>query len=165
MLQAPRLLHKTSRRACAQSRTNHKKNNIMQSTTITPEKPAVKPERSPIITVLFFFHIAINIVLAIMATLNYYVIDSIEYEFFIGGVCQSAILTTSLILLLCWRFWGFYLFSFGALAPCVFIIAIKGIENSQLEILQSVISVFVLYAILHIKEDGISYWKALRGKI
>ena len=76
------------------------KNNILNSTS-------VKPERSPIITVLFFFGIVMNIVSAIMVTTDYYIYEAIEYEPFLLVVCQDIINIVSLTLLLYWKPLGF----------------------------------------------------------
>ena len=133
------------------------KNNILNSTS-------VKPERSPIITVLFFFGIVMNIVSAIMITADYYTYDTIEYEPFLLVVCQDIINVVSLILLLYWKSIGFYLYAINTLIAYIVLVTLTGAEYDLFDIIRLIISIIVLYAILNIKEEGISYWKAMKLK-
>ena len=133
------------------------KNNILNSTS-------VKPERSPIITVLFFFGIVMNIVSAIMVTTDYYIYEAIEYEPFLLVVCQDIINVVSLTLLLYWRPLGFYLYAINTLVAYIVLVMLTGTEYELFDIIRLIISIIVLYAILNIKEEGISYWKAMKLK-
>lgn len=133
------------------------KNNILNSTS-------VKPERSPIITVLFFFGIVMNIVSAIMETTDYYIYEAIEYEPFLLVVCQDIINIVSLTLLLYWKPLGFYLYAINTLVAYIVLVMLTGAEYELFDIIRLIISIIVLYAILNIKEEGISYWKAMKLK-
>ena len=133
------------------------KNNILNSTS-------VKPERSPIITVLFFFGIVMNIVSAIMVTTDYYIYEAIEYEPFLLVVCQDIINIVSLILLLYWKPLGFYLYAINTLVAYIVLVMLTGAEYELFDIIRLIISIIVLYAILNIKKEGISYWKAMKLK-
>ena len=133
------------------------KNNILNSTS-------VKPERSPIITVLFFFGIVMNIVSAIMKTTDYYIYEAIEYEPFLLVVCQDIINIFSLTLLLYWKPLGFYLYAINTLVAYIVLVMLTGAEYELFDIIRLIISIIVLYAILNIKEEGISYWKAMKLK-
>ena len=133
------------------------KNNILNSTS-------VKPERSPIITVLFFFGIVMNIVSAIMVTTDYYIYEAIEYEPFLLVVCQDIINIVSLTLLLYWKALGFYLYAINTLVAYIVLVMLTGAEYELFDIIRLIISIIVLYAILNIKEEGISYWKAMKLK-
>lgn len=133
------------------------KNNILNSTSI-------KPERSPIITVLFFFGIVMNIVSAIMVTTDYYIYEAIEYEPFLLVVCQDIINIVSLTLLLYWKPLGFYLYAINTLVAYIVLVMLTGAEYELFDIIRLIISIIVLYAILNIKEEGISYWKAMKLK-
>lgn len=132
-------------------------NDILNST-------GVKPERSPIITVLFFFGIVMNIVSAIMTTTDYYIYEAIEYEPFLTVVCQDIINVVSLILLLYWKSIGFYLYAINTLIAYIVLVTLTGAEYELFDIIRQIISIIVLYAILNIKEEGISYWKAMKLK-
>lgn len=133
------------------------KNNILNSTS-------VKPERSPIITVLFFFGIVMNIVSAIMVTTDYYIYEAIEYEPFLLVVCQDIINIVSLTLLLYWKPLGFYLYAINTLVAYIVLVMLTGAEYELFDIIRLIISIIVLYAILNIKKEGISYWKAMKLK-
>lgn len=133
------------------------KNNILNSTS-------VKPERSPIITVLFFFGIVMNIVSAIMVTTDYYIYEAIEYEPFLLVVCQDIINIVSLTLLLYWKPLGFYLYAINTLVAYIVLVMLTGAEYESFDIIRLIISIIVLYAILNIKKEGISYWKAMKLK-
>lgn len=133
------------------------KNDILNSAS-------VKPERSPIITVLFFFGIAMNIVSAIMVTSDYYIYEAIEYEPFLLVVCQDIINIVSLTLLLYWKPFGFYLYAINTLVAYIVLVMLTGAEYELFDIIRLIISIIVLYAILNIKEEGISYWKAMKLK-
>lgn len=133
------------------------KNNILNSTS-------VKPERSPIITVLFFFGIVMNIVSAIMVTADYYIYEAIEYEPFLLVVCQDIINIVSLTLLLYWKPLGFYLYAINTLVAYIVLVMLTGAEYELFDIIRLIISIIVLYAILNIKKEGISYWKAMKLK-
>ena len=133
------------------------KNNILNSTS-------VKPERSPIITVLFFFGIIMNIVSAIMVITDYYIYEAIEYEPFLLVVCQDIINIVSLTLLLYWKPLGFYLYAINTLVAYIVLVMLTGAEYELFDIIRLIISIIVLYAILNIKEEGISYWKAMKLK-
>ena len=133
------------------------KNNILNSTS-------VKPERSPIITVLFFFGIVMNIVSAIMVTSDYYIYEAIEYEPFLLVVCQDIINIVSLTLLLYWKPLGFYLYAINTLVAYIVLVMLTGAEYELFDIIRLIISIIVLYAILNIKKEGISYWKAMKLK-
>ncbi|MBP3407522.1 MAG: hypothetical protein J6K83_00080 [Bacteroidaceae bacterium] len=134
----------------------------MQNNSDISNSTGVKPERSPIITVLFFFGIVINIVSAIMTTTDYYIYEAIEYEPFLTVVCQDIINVVSLILLLYWKSIGFYLYAINTLIAYIVLVTLTGTEYELFDIIRLIISIIVLYAILNIKEEGISYWKAMK---
>lgn len=136
----------------------------MQNNSDISNSTGVKPERSPIITVLFFFGIVINIVSAIMTTTDYYIYEAIEYEPFLTVVCQDIINVVSLILLLYWKSIGFYLYAINTLVAHIVLVTLTGTEYELFDIIRLIISIIVLYAILNIKEGGISYWKAMKLK-
>ena len=136
----------------------------MQNNNDISNSTGVKPERSPIITVLFFFGIVINIVSAIMTTTDYYIYEAIEYEPFLTVVCQDIINVVSLILLLYWKSIGFYLYAINTLIAYIVLVTLTGAEYELFDIIRLIISIIVLYAILNIKEEGISYWKAMKLK-
>ena len=136
----------------------------MQNNSDISNSTGVKPERSPIITVLFFFGIVINIVSAIMTTTDYYIYEAIEYEPFLTVVCQDIINLVSLILLLYWKSIGFYLYAINTLTAYIVLVTLTGAEYELFDIIRLIISIIVLYAILNIKEGGISYWKAMKLK-
>ncbi len=136
----------------------------MQNNSDISNSTGVKPERSPIITVLFFFGIVINIVSAIMTTTDYYIYEAIEYEPFLTVVCQDIINVVSLILLLYWKSIGFYLYAINTLIAYIVLVTLTGAEYELFDIIRLIISIIVLYAILNIKEGGISYWKAMKFK-
>ena len=136
----------------------------MQNNSDISNSTGVKPERSPIITVLFFFGIVINIVSAIMTTTDYYIYEAIEYEPFLTVVCQDIINAVSLILLLYWKSIGFYLYAINTLIAYIVLVTLTGAEYELFDIIRLIISIIVLYAILNIKEEGISYWKAMKLK-
>ena len=136
----------------------------MQNNSDISNSTGVKPERSPIITVLFFFGIVINIVSAIMTTTDYYIYETIEYEPFLTVVCQDIINVVSLILLLYWKPIGFYLYAINTLIAYIVLVTLTGAEYELFDIIRLIISIIVLYAILNIKEEGISYWKAMKFK-
>ena len=136
----------------------------MQNNSDISNSTGVKPERSPIITVLFFFGIVINIVSAIMTTTDYYIYETIEYEPFLTVVCQDIINVVSLILLLYWKSIGFYLYAINTLIAYIVLVTLTGAEYELFDIIRLIISIIVLYAILNIKEEGISYWKAMKFK-
>ena len=136
----------------------------MQNNSDISNSTGVKPERSPIITVLFFFGIVINIVSAIMTTTDYYIYETIEYEPFLTVVCQDIINVVSLILLLYWKSIGFYLYAINTLIAYIVLVTLTGAEYELFDIIRLTISIIVLYAILNIKEGGISYWKAMKFK-
>ena len=136
----------------------------MQNNSDISNSTGVKPERSPIITVLFFFGIVINIVSAIMTTTDYYIYEAIEYEPFLTVVCQDIINVVSLILLLYWKSIGFYLYAINTLIAYIVLVTLTGTEYEFFDIIRQIISIIVLYAILNIKEEGISYWKAMKLK-
>ena len=136
----------------------------MQNNSDISNSTGVKPERSPIITVLFFFGIVINIVSAIMTTTDYYIYETIEYEPFLTVVCQDIINVVSLILLLYWKPIGFYLYAINTLIAYIVLVTLTGAEYELFDIIRLTISIIVLYAILNIKEGGISYWKAMKFK-
>lgn len=136
----------------------------MQNISDISNSTGVKPERSPIITVLFFFGIVINIVSAIMTTTDYYIYEAIEYEPFLTVVCQDIINVVSLILLLYWKSIGFYLYAINTLIAYIVLVTLTGAEYELFDIIRLIISIIVLYAILNIKEEGISYWKAMKLK-
>ena len=136
----------------------------MQNNSDISNSTGVKPERSPIITVLFFFGIVINIVSAIMTTTDYYIYEAIEYEPFLTVVCQDIINVVSLILLLYWKPIGFYLYAINTLIAYIVLVTLTGAEYELFDIIRLIISIIVLYAILNIKEEGISYWKAMKLK-
>lgn len=136
----------------------------MQNNSDISNSTGVKPERSPIITVLFFFGIVINIVSAIMTTTDYYIYEAIEYEPFLTVVCQDIINVVSLILLLYWKSIGFYLYAINTLIAYIVLVTLTGTEYELFDIIRLIISIIVLYAILNIKEEGISYWKAMKLK-
>lgn len=136
----------------------------MQNNSDISNSTGVKPERSPIITVLFFFGIVINIVSAIMTTTDYYIYEAIEYEPFLTVVCQDIINVVSLILLLYWKSIGFYLYAINTLIAYIVLVTLTGAEYELFDIIRLIISIIVLYAILNIKEEGISYWKAMKFK-
>lgn len=136
----------------------------MQNNSDISNSTGVKPERSPIITVLFFFGIVINIVSAIMTTTDYYIYEAIEYEPFLTVVCQDIINVVSLILLLYWKSIGFYLYAINSLIAYIVLVTLTGEEYELFDIIRLIISIIVLYAILNIKEEGISYWKAMKLK-
>ena len=136
----------------------------MQNNSDISNSTSVKPERSPIITVLFFFGIVMNIVSAIMTTTDYYTYDTIEYEPFLLVVCQDIINVVSLILLLYWKPLGFYLYAINTLVAYIVLVMLTGTEYDLFDIIRQIISIIVLYAILNIKEGGISYWKAMKLK-
>ena len=136
----------------------------MQNNSDISNSTGVKPERSPIITVLFFFGIVINIVSAIMTTTDYYIYEAIEYEPFLTVVCQDIINVVSLTLLLYWRPLGFYLYAINTLIAYIVLVTLTGAEYDLFDIIRLIISIIVLYAILNIKEEGISYWKAMKLK-
>lgn len=136
----------------------------MQNNSDISNSTGVKPERSPIITVLFFFGIVINIVSAIMTTTDYYIYEAIEYEPFLTVVCQDIINVVSLILLLYWKSIGFYLYAINTLIAYIVLVTLTGAEYELFDIIRLIISIIVLYAILNIKEGGISYWKAMKLK-
>ena len=136
----------------------------MQNNRDISNSTDVKPERSPIITVLFFFGIVINIVSAIMTTTDYYIYEAIEYEPFLTVVCQDIINVVSLILLLYWKSIGFYLYAINTLIAYIVLVTLTGAEYELFDIIRLIISIIVLYAILNIKEGGISYWKAMKLK-
>lgn len=136
----------------------------MQNNSDISNSTGVKPERSPIITVLFFFGIVINIVSAIMTTTDYYIYEAIEYEPFLTVVCQDIINVVSLILLLYWKSIGFYLYAINTLIAYIVLVTLTGAEYELFDIIRLTISIIVLYAILNIKEGGISYWKAMKFK-
>ena len=136
----------------------------MQNNSDISNSTGVKPERSPIITVLFFFGIVINIVSAIMTTTDYYIYETIEYEPFLTVVCQDIINVVSLILLLYWKPIGFYLYAINTLIAYIVLVTLTGAEYELFDIIRLIISIIVLYAILNIKEGGISYWKAMKLK-
>lgn len=136
----------------------------MQNNSDISNSTGVKPERSPIITVLFFFGIVINIVSAIMTTTDYYIYEAIEYEPFLTVVCQDIINVVSLILLLYWKSIGFYLYAINTLIAYIVLVTLTGAEYELFDIIRLIISIIVLYAILNIKEEGISYWKAMKLK-
>ena len=133
------------------------KNDILNSTS-------VKLERSPIITVLFFFGIVMKIVSAIMVTTDYYIYEAIEYEPFLLVVCHDIINIVSLTLLLYWKPLGFYLYAINTLVAYIVLVMLTGAEYELFDIIRLIISIIVLYAILNIKEEGISYWKAMKLK-
>ena len=136
----------------------------MQNNSDISNSTGVKPERSPIITVLFFFGIVMNIVSAIMTTTDYYIYEAIEYEPFLTVVCQDIINVVSLILLLYWKSIGFYLYAINTLIAYIVLVTLTGAEYELFDIIRLIISIIVLYAILNIKEGGISYWKAMKLK-
>ena len=136
----------------------------MQNNSDISNSTGVKPERSPIITLLFFFGIVINIVSAIMTTTDYYIYEAIEYEPFLTVVCQDIINVVSLILLLYWKSIGFYLYAINTLIAYIVLVTLTGAEYELFDIIRLIISIIVLYAILNIKEEGISYWKAMKLK-
>ena len=136
----------------------------MQNNSDISNSTGVKPERSPIITVLFFFGIVMNIVSAIMTTTDYYIYEAIEYEPFLTVVCQDIINVVSLILLLYWKSIGFYLYAINTLIAYIVLVTLTGAEYELFDIIRQIISIIVLYAILNIKEGGISYWKAMKLK-
>ena len=136
----------------------------MQNNSDISNSTSVKPERSPIITVLFFFGIVMNIVSAIMTTTDYYIYEAIEYEPFLTVVCQDLINIVSLILLLYWKSIGFYLYAINTLIAYIVLVTLTGTEYEFFDIIRQIISIIVLYAILNIKEEGISYWKAMKLK-
>lgn len=136
----------------------------MQNNSDISNSTGVKPERSPIITVLFFFGIVINIVSAIMTTTDYYIYEAIEYEPFLTVVCQDIINVVSLILLLYWKSIGFYLYAINTLIAYIVLVTLTGAEYELFDIIRPIISIIVLYAILNVKEEGISYWKAMKLK-
>lgn len=136
----------------------------MQNNSEISNSTGVKPERSPIITVLFFFGIVINIVSAIMTTTDYYIYEAIEYEPFLTVVCQDIINVVSLTLLLYWKPLGFYLYAINTLVAYIVLVTLTGAEYELFDIVRQIISIIVLYAILNIKEGGISYWKAMKLK-
>lgn len=136
----------------------------MQNNSDISNSTGVKPERSPIITVLFFFGIVINIVTAIMTTTDYYIYEAIEYEPFLTVVCQDIINVVSLILLLYWKSIGFYLYAINTLIAYIVLVTLTEAEYELFDIIRLIISIIVLYAILNIKEEGISYWKAMKLK-
>ena len=136
----------------------------MQNNSDISNSTSVKPERSPIITVLFFFGIVINIVSAIMTTTDYYIYEAIEYEPFLTVVCQDIINVVSLILLLYWKSIGFYLYAINTLIAYIVLVTLTGAEYELFDIIRLIISIIVLYAIKNIKEEGISYWKAMKFK-
>ena len=136
----------------------------MQNNSDISNSTGVKPERSPIITVLFFFGIVINIVSAIMTTTDYYIYEAIEYEPVLTVVCQDIINVVSLILLLYWKSIGFYLYAINTLIAYIVLVTLTGAEYELFDIIRLIISIIVLYAILNIKEGGISYWKAMKLK-
>ena len=136
----------------------------MQNNSDISNSTSVKPERSPIITVLFFFGIVMNIVSAIMTTTDYYIYEAIEYEPFLTVVCQDIINVVSLILLLYWKSIGFYLYAINTLIAYIVLVTLTGAEYELFDIIRLIISIIVLYAILNIKEGGISYWKAMKLK-
>ena len=136
----------------------------MQNNSDISNSTGVKPERSPIITVLFFFGIVINIVSAIMTTTDYYIYEAIKYEPFLIVVCQDIINAVSLILLLYWKSIGFYLYAINTLIAYIVLVTLTGAEYDLFDIIRLIISIIVLYAILNIKEEGISYWKAMKLK-
>ena len=136
----------------------------MQNNSEISNSTGVKPERSPIITALFFFGIVINIVSAIMTTTDYYIYEAIEYEPFLTIVCQDIINVVSLILLLYWKSIGFYLYAINTLIAYIVLVTLTGAEYELFDIIRLIISIIVLYAILNIKEGGISYWKAMKLK-
>ncbi|MBQ8695724.1 MAG: hypothetical protein IJ513_08825 [Bacteroidaceae bacterium] len=136
----------------------------MQNNSDISNSTGVKPERSPIITVLFFFGIVMNIVSAIMTTTDYYIYEAIEYEPFLTVVCQDIINVVSLILLLYWKSIGFYLYAINTLVAYIVLVTLTGAEYELFDIIRLIISIIVLYAILNIKEEGISYWKAMKLK-
>lgn len=136
----------------------------MQNNSDISNSTGVKPERSPIITLLFFFGIVINIVSAIMTTTDYYIYEAIKYEPFLIVVCQDIINAVSLILLLYWKSIGFYLYAINTLIAYIVLVTLTGAEYELSDIIRLTISIIVLYAILNIKEGGISYWKAMKLK-
>ena len=136
----------------------------MQNNNDISNSTSVKPERSPIITVLFFFGIVMNIVSAIMVTTDYYTYDTIEYEPFLLVVCQDIINIVSLILLLYWKPLGFYLYAINTLVAYIVLVMLTGTEYDLFDIIRQIISIIILYAILNIKEGGRSYWKAMKFK-
>lgn len=136
----------------------------MQNNSDISNSTGVKPERSPIITLLFFFGIVINIVSAIMTTTDYYIYEAIKYEPFLIVVCQDIINAVSLILLLYWKSIGFYLYAINTMIAYIVLVMLTGAEYDLSDIIRLTISIIVLYAILNIKEGGISYWKAMKFK-
>ena len=100
----------------------------MQNNSDISNSTSVKPERSPIITVLFFFGIVMNIVSAIMTTTDYYTYDTIEYEPFLLVVCQDIINIVSLTLLLYWKPLGFYLYAINTLIAYIVLVTLTGAE-------------------------------------
>ena len=136
----------------------------MQNNSDISNSTSVKPERSPIITVLIFFGIVMNIVSAIMTTSDYYTYDTIEYEPFLLVVCQDIINIVSLTLLLYWKPLGFYLYAINTLVAYIVLVMLTGTEYDLFDIIRLIISIIVLYVILNIKEGGISYWKAMKLK-
>ena len=136
----------------------------MQNNSDISNSTSVKPERSPIITVLFFFGIVMNIVSAIMVTADYYIYEAIEYEPFLLVVCQDIINIVSLMLLLYWKPLGFYLYAINTLVAYIVLVMLTGAEYELFDIIRLIISIIVLYAILNIKKEGISYWKAMKLK-
>mgnify|MGYP003293442661 CR=1 FL=1 len=106
----------------------------MQNNSDISNSTGVKPERSPIITVLFFFGIVINIVSAIMTTTDYYIYEAIEYEPFLTVVCQDIINVVSLILLLYWKSIGFYLYAINTLIAYIVLVTLTGAEYELFDI-------------------------------
>lgn len=105
-----------------------------------------------------------NIVSAIMVTTDYYIYEAIEYEPFLLVVCQDIINIVSLTLLLYWKPLGFYLYAINTLVAYIVLVMLTGAEYELFDIIRLIISIIVLYAILNIKEEGISYWKAMKLK-
>ena len=105
-----------------------------------------------------------NIVSAVMVTSDYYTYDTIEYEPFLLVVCQDIINIVSLILLLYWKPLGFYLYAINTLVAYIVLVMLTGTEYDLFDIIRQIISIIILYAILNIKEGGISYWKAMKLK-
>ena len=134
----------------------------MKNDTNKQGKTNIEPTRSPIITVLLFFNIVVSVISAV-----YTAIECITCGMDIIPTTRliiDIITTTSLALLLNWKISGFYLYAVNALADIVIMTTVFRVYDPVLYSTRLILGVVILYAILQIKDCGISYWKAMRTK-
>lgn len=138
---------------------------MQDKTSLKCERKTEEPEMHAFIILWLFFGIVMEIIQILYSTIEYVNYKELyETPLFVSGVICSILTIIGKAMLLNWHRSGFYLIISAVLATTVY--NVTCIENENIEIVSPYIfiSIVILFAVLNIKCNGITFWKAMQIK-